>query len=155
MRKSFNFLGSLFPHLGRGHDHVLFLGFPGGSAGGESACDVGDLGSIPGLGRSPGEGHGNPLQYSGLESSMDRAAWWLESTGLQSPTCPSGRAHIHIHTHTHAHTHTFYLYLYPYRVAVTSGCTNRNLSAEMLVIKVQCLPQHHFVFRWSSTDSEL
>ena len=46
-------------------------GFPCGSAGKESACDVGDLGSIPGLGRSPGEGNGNVLQYSGLENSMD------------------------------------------------------------------------------------
>ena len=49
----------------------IFLGFPGGSAGKESACNVGDLGSIPGLGRSPGEGKGYPLQYSGLENSMD------------------------------------------------------------------------------------
>ena len=46
----------------------IFLGFPGGSDGKESACNVGDLGSIPGLGRSPGEGHGNPLQDSGLEN---------------------------------------------------------------------------------------
>jgi len=45
------------------------LGFPDGSAGKESACNVGDLGSIPGLGRSPGEGNGYPLQYSGLENS--------------------------------------------------------------------------------------
>ena len=44
----------------------VFLGFPGSSAGKESACNVGDLGSIPGLGRSPGEGKGYPLQYSGL-----------------------------------------------------------------------------------------
>ena len=44
---------------------------PRGSAGKESACNVGDLGSIPGLGRSPGEGRGYPLQYSGLENSMD------------------------------------------------------------------------------------
>ena len=49
----------------------VFLGFPGGSAGEESACNVGDLGSIPALGRSPGEGKGYPLQYSGLENSMD------------------------------------------------------------------------------------
>ena len=48
-----------------------FLGFPGGSAGKESTCNLGDLGSIPGLGRSPGEGKGYSLQYSGLESSMD------------------------------------------------------------------------------------
>ena len=47
------------------------MGFPGGSAGKESACSVGDLGSIPGLGRSPGEGNGYPLLYSGLENSMD------------------------------------------------------------------------------------
>ena len=46
-------------------------GFPGGSAGKESACDGGDLGLIPGLGRSPGEGNGCPLQCSGLETSMD------------------------------------------------------------------------------------
>ena len=50
----------------------VFLGFPGGSAGKESTCNAGDLGSIPGLGRSPGEGKDYPLQYSGLENSMDR-----------------------------------------------------------------------------------
>ena len=44
------------------------MGFPGGSEGKESACNVGDLGSIPGLGRFPGGGHGNPLQYSCLEN---------------------------------------------------------------------------------------
>ena len=49
----------------------VFLGFPCGSAGKESACNVGDLGSIPGLGRFPGEGKGYPLQHSGLENSVD------------------------------------------------------------------------------------
>ena len=49
----------------------VFVGFPGGSAGKESTCNAGDLGSIPGLRRSPGEGKGYPLQYSGLENSMD------------------------------------------------------------------------------------
>ena len=48
------------------------MGFPGGSAGRESTCIVGDLGLIPGLGRTPGEGKGYPLQYSGLENSTDR-----------------------------------------------------------------------------------
>ena len=48
-----------------------FMGFPGGSAGKESACNVGVLGSIPGLGRSPGKGNSYSLQYSGLENSMD------------------------------------------------------------------------------------
>ena len=47
------------------------MGFPGGSARKESACNAGDLGPIPGLGRFPGEGNGYPLQYSGLEISMD------------------------------------------------------------------------------------
>ena len=51
------------------------MGFPGGSDGKESACSVGDPGSIPGSGRSPGEGNGNPLQYSCLENPMDRGAW--------------------------------------------------------------------------------
>ena len=50
---------------------AVFLGLPGGSAGKESACNAGDLGSIPGLGRSPEEGNSYPLQYSGLENSMD------------------------------------------------------------------------------------
>ena len=48
----------------------IFLGFPGGSAGQESTCNAEDLGLIPGLGRSLGEGNGYPLQYSGLENSM-------------------------------------------------------------------------------------
>ena len=52
------------------------LGFPGGPEVKASACNVGDLGSIPGLGRSPGEGNGNPLQYSCLENPMDGGAWW-------------------------------------------------------------------------------
>ena len=52
------------------------LGFSCGSAGKESACNAGDLGSIPESGRPLGEGNGNPLQYSCLENSMDRGAWW-------------------------------------------------------------------------------
>ena len=51
------------------------MGFPGGLDGKEYACNMGDLASIPGLGRSPGEENGNPLQYSYLENSMDRGAW--------------------------------------------------------------------------------
>ena len=49
--------------------------FTGGSGSKESACNAGDLGSIPGLGRSPGEGNGYPLQYSGLENSTDFSPW--------------------------------------------------------------------------------
>ena len=59
-------------------------GFPGGSDGKASACNVEDPGSIPGSGRSPGEENGNPLQYSCLENSMDEGAWWVtQSMGLQ------------------------------------------------------------------------
>ena len=55
--------------------HFLILGFPGGSEGRVSACNVGDLDSIPRSGRSPGEGNGNPLQYPCLENPLDRGAW--------------------------------------------------------------------------------
>ena len=52
------------------------------SVGKESACSAGDLGSIPRLGRSPGEGNGNPLQYSCLENFMDTGAWWAAVHGV-------------------------------------------------------------------------
>ena len=54
---------------------MSYRGFPGGSDGKESACSVGDRGSIPGSGRPPGEGNGNPLQYSCLENTMDGGPW--------------------------------------------------------------------------------
>ena len=57
--------------------------FPGGSDGKEFACNVGDLGLIPASGRSPGGGHGNPLQCSCLKNPMERGTWQLQSTGLQ------------------------------------------------------------------------
>ena len=57
-------------------------GFPGGSDGKESACNAGDLTSIPGSGRSLGEGNGYPLQYSCLENSVDRGAWWATVLGV-------------------------------------------------------------------------
>ena len=59
------------------------MGFPGSSDSKESACSAGDLGSIRGLRRSPGGGHGNPLQYSCLENSMDRGAWQATVMGSQ------------------------------------------------------------------------
>ena len=59
-----------------------FVCFPGGSDGKESAYIAGDLGSIPGLGRSPGEGNANPLQYSCLENPMDRGAWRATVLGI-------------------------------------------------------------------------
>ena len=66
--------------------HKSPLGFPGGSVGKEPACNAGDIrdmGSIPGSGRSPGRGHGNPLQSSCLENPMDRGAWRATVHGLQ------------------------------------------------------------------------
>ena len=61
----------------------LNLGFPGSSVGKESACNVEDLGLIPGLGRSPGEEHGNPLQYSPVSRiPMHRGAWWAAVHGV-------------------------------------------------------------------------
>ena len=57
--------------------------FPRGLDGKESACNAGAWGLIPGSGRSPGEGHGNPLQYSCLENPMDRGAWWATVHGSQ------------------------------------------------------------------------
>ena len=60
----------------------VFLGFLGGSAGKESACNAEDPSLIPGLGRYAGEGHGYPLQYSCLENSMDRGAWWATVHGV-------------------------------------------------------------------------
>ena len=56
--------------------------FPGGSEVKTSACNEGDLSSIPGLGRSPGEGNGNPLQYSCLGNPLDRGAWWATIHGV-------------------------------------------------------------------------
>ena len=77
-----------YPGEGKGYPLPIFLGFPGGSAGKESACNVGDLGSISGLGRSPGEGKGYPPQYSGLENSMDCIVDRVEKsrTGLSDYT---------------------------------------------------------------------
>ena len=70
----------------------VFMGFPGGSDGKESACNAGDLGSIPGLGISPGEGHGNPLQYSWASLVAQLAKnppalreTWVRSLGWEDP----------------------------------------------------------------------
>ena len=70
---------------------MSYMGFPGGSARKESSCNVGDLDSIPGLGRSPRGGNGYPLQYSGLENSMDcvvhgvTKSWTTQSIEFSRP----------------------------------------------------------------------
>ena len=66
--------------------HIIFLhheiAFPGASEGNMSACNVGDPGLTPGWGRSPGEGNGNPLQYSCLENPMGGGLWWATVPGV-------------------------------------------------------------------------
>ena len=62
--------------------YVKIWGFPRSSVGKESACNAGDPGSIPGLGRSPGEGNNNPLHYSCLENPLDRGAWQATVYGV-------------------------------------------------------------------------
>ena len=64
------------------------VGFPNGSESKESACNAGDPGSVPGLGRSPGEGNGKPLQYSCLENSVDRGALWATVHGVTKSCTP-------------------------------------------------------------------
>ena len=61
--------------------HIDIYSFPGGSDGKASVCNAVDQGLTPGSGRSPGEGNGNPLQYSCLENPMDRGAWWATVHG--------------------------------------------------------------------------
>ena len=65
------------------HEMLTLMGFPGGSDGKESACNAGDPGLILGSGRFPGEGNGNPLQYSSLGNPMDGGAWRATVHGLQ------------------------------------------------------------------------
>ena len=67
---------------GRSFENEFWMDFPGGSEVKSSACNAGDLGSIPGSGRSPGEGNGNPLQYSCLENPRDGGAWWATVHGI-------------------------------------------------------------------------
>ena len=73
---------SSWSHERVGHDLATKQDFPGGSDSKDSACNVGDLGSIPGLRRSLGGGHGSPLQYSCLENPMDRGTWQATVYGV-------------------------------------------------------------------------
>ena len=73
--------------------------FPGGLDGKESACNVGDSDSIPGLGRSPGEGHGYPLQYSCLENPVDRRAWQATVHGVAKTQTGLSDSHCYCSLH--------------------------------------------------------
>ena len=91
------------------------LGFPGGSEVNVSACNAGGLGSIPGLGRSPGEGNVNPIQYSCLGNPKDRGAWRATVHGvtkeLKHNLVIEQKSNIYIYIYTHIpHTHaTFFI----------------------------------------------
>ena len=78
--------------------------FSSGSDGKESAYNAGNPGWIPGLGRSPGGENDNPLQYSCLENSMDRGAWWATVHGVAKSWTRLRDCHTHTHTHTHTHS---------------------------------------------------
>ena len=73
------------------------MSVPGGSEGRESACNAGDLSSIPGSGRSPGEGNDNPLQYSCLENPMDRGDWRAAVHGVSKSQTWLSDSHLHFH----------------------------------------------------------
>ena len=74
------------------------MGFPGDSDSKESACSEEDPGSVPGLGRSPGERNGNPLQCSCLENSTDREVWWATIHGVAELQTTERLTHTHTHT---------------------------------------------------------
>ena len=77
-------------------DATSWMGFPGGSDDKESACSAGEAGLIPGSRRSPGEGNGNPLQYSCLENPRDRGAWWATSMGCKDSDMTE-RLNMHVY----------------------------------------------------------
>ena len=89
---------------------VIKQGFPGGTVLNNPSMNAEharDSGSIPGLGRSPGTGNGNPLLYSCLENQINRGAWWAIVHGVaKSRTRLSTHARTHARAHTHTHTHT-------------------------------------------------
>ena len=91
------------------------MGFPGGSEDKASAGNAGDPGSIPGLGRSPGEGDGNTLQYSSLKNPMERGAWRATVHGVTKSRTRLSDLHTHTHTHTHTHIHALYFQCSSYR----------------------------------------
>ena len=100
----------------------IYMGFPHSSVGKESACNAGDLGSIPGLGRSPWEGNSNPLQCSCLENPMNGGTW-------QAVVCGVARVR-HDWTTKYTHMHTYiYIYMYIY--------TNKKVKVVTLFQKYQ------------------
>ena len=119
--------------------HLYLHIFPGSSDGKASAYNAGDPGSIPGSGRSPGEGNGNPLQCSCLENPMDRGAWWATVQGLTK----SRTLHFHIiicvyilyvhYTYANVYIYVYinmymYMFVYVYVRVCLSVCISALLS---------------------------
>ena len=90
----------------------MYRDFPHGSVVKNPPANAGDVGSIPGSGRSPGGGHGSPLQYSCQDNPTDRGAWWAAVHGIvKSWTQLSVRACVHTHTYTHTSiSHIFFIH---------------------------------------------
>ena len=112
-------------------------GFPGGSEGKVSAYDVGDLGQIPGLGRSSGEGNGNPLQYSCLENPMDREAWQATVHGVaKSRTRLSDFTSLHqeavSHDNTYSSHHSYSQPLVPSLLKIATADRSLNSQTNFL-----------------------
>ena len=119
--------------------HYLYNeGFPHSSVSKSSACNAGDLDSIPGSGRSPGEGNGNPLQYSCLENPMDRGAWWAAVYGV-----PKSRTQLSEFTFTFTLRNEMEFTLWE----LYDGCYYMRLKAEQSPRGMQitvCLEQKFF-----------
>ena len=85
---------------------------PGSSAGKEPTCSAGDPGSIPGLGRSPGGGYGDPLQYSCLENPMDRKTWWATAHGVIKSRTGLSDFHFLLYSSPYTCHHPCHLFIY-------------------------------------------
>ena len=108
----------------------VYMGFSSSTRGKEPGCQcIRDAGSVSGLGRSPGGGHGNPLQYPCLENPMDRGAWWTTVHGVTKSWTRLKQlsVHTHIHTHTHTHTHTHVSHIQRQRERSTKKERNRDI----------------------------
>ena len=129
-------------------------GFLAGLAVKASACNAGDLGSIPGLGRSPGEGNGNPLQYSCMEKPMDRGAWWATVHGVAK--CRTRNTYFAVFGHWENKDEKSLL-LSPWILCLRSPCNRRCVNVSFLhtseshhVVKMDgwcCVPLHG-QWRW-------